>query len=172
MAATIIDWWSRVSVKSKPLPKGNRMKKPNQNPSVKSSVPGSSHWLRPLGLQYGRCLPDSAELMCCRRDSATGEALTNGAITPKSARPTLIRRGLNALELSEGQLKASKSSEVRTVSLAWAIARSTTMSQSWIADRLSMRSAANVTQKVRRFERELGRQTDSRIKCWIKTVKN
>jgi hypothetical protein len=31
----------------------------------------------------------------------------------------------------------------RKVTLAWAIARSTTMSQSWIATRLSMRSAAN-----------------------------
>jgi putative transposase len=84
----------------------------------------------------------------------------------------LIRQGLDALELSEDQLKVSKSSETRKVSLAWAIARSTTMSQSWIADRLNMRSAANVSQQVRRFEKELKRQSDSRIKRWIKIVKN
>jgi hypothetical protein len=80
----------------------------------------------------------------------------------------LIRQGLKTLELSEDQLKASKGSEPRKVSLAWAIVRSTTMSQSWIANRLSMRSAANVSQQVRRFERELKGQTDSRIKEWVK----
>jgi putative transposase len=84
----------------------------------------------------------------------------------------LIRRGLRSLGLSEDQLKATKGSEPRKVSLAWAIARSTTLSQSWIGDRLNMRSAANVSQQVRRFERESKRQTDARIKRWVKTVKN
>ena len=84
----------------------------------------------------------------------------------------LIRQGLEALELSEDQIKASRGSETRKVSLAWAIARSITVSQSWIADRLNMRSAANVSQQVRRFERELKGQSDPRIKGWIKFVKN
>ena len=84
----------------------------------------------------------------------------------------LIREGLRVLDLSEDQLKSSSGSEPRKVSLAWAIARSTTMTQSWIATRLHMRSAANVSQQVRRFERELKQQTDSRIKHWVKIVKN
>jgi putative transposase len=84
----------------------------------------------------------------------------------------LIRQGLKVLNLSEDQLKATKGSEPRKVSLAWAIVRSTTMSQSWIADRLNMRSPANVSQQVRRFEAQLQQQTDARIKRWIKTVKN
>ena len=75
------------------------------------------------------------------------------------------------LELSEDQLETTKGSEPRKVSLAWAIARSTTLSQSWIADRLHMRSAANVSQQVRRFESQLKSHTDSRIKRWIKSVK-
>jgi putative transposase len=83
----------------------------------------------------------------------------------------LIREGLKVLGLSEDNLKASKGSEVRKVSLAWAVARSTTVSQSWIANRLSMRSAANVSQQVRRFESELKRQSDRRVKKWVKTVK-
>ena len=58
------------------------------------------------------------------------------------------------------------------LSLAWAIARSTTVSQSWIARRLNMRSAANVSQQIRRFEKDLKQQTDSRIRNWIKSVKN
>jgi REP element-mobilizing transposase RayT len=84
----------------------------------------------------------------------------------------LIRYGLAELELDEEELRVSRGSEPRKVSLAWAIARSTTMNQSWIARRLNMRSAANVSQQIRRFEKKLTRQTDSRIKNWIKTVKN
>ena len=83
----------------------------------------------------------------------------------------LIRQGLKMLGLSEARLKATKGSEPRKVSLAWAVARSTTLSQTWIADRLHMRSAANVSQQVRRFESQLKRQTDPRIKRWIKSVK-
>jgi putative transposase len=96
---------------------------------------------------------------------------TFGIISQVSA-TDLIRQGLKTLGLSEDELKASKGSEPRKVSLAWAIARSTTMSQSWIADRLNMRSAANVSQQVRRFETGLKRQTDSRIREWLKTIKN
>jgi REP element-mobilizing transposase RayT len=84
----------------------------------------------------------------------------------------LIREGLIALDLSEDELKASRGSERRKVSLAWVIARSTTVSQSWIARRLNMRSAANVSQQIRRFEKDLKRQTDSRIRNWIKSVRN
>jgi hypothetical protein len=40
------------------------------------------------------------------------------------------------------------------------------MSQSWIADRLNMRSAANVGQQVRRFEREL----NARVTCELKQL--
>jgi REP element-mobilizing transposase RayT len=89
----------------------------------------------------------------------------------QSSATDLIRQGFNVLELSEVQLKTTKGSEPRKVSLAWAIARSTTLSQSWIADRLHMRSAANVSQQVRRFETQLKSQTDPRIKRWIKSVK-
>jgi putative transposase len=84
----------------------------------------------------------------------------------------LIREGLRELGLSEDELKASRGSERRKVSVAWAVARSTTVSQSWIARRLNMRSGANVSQQIRRFEKDLKRQTDSRIRSWIKTVKN
>ena len=84
----------------------------------------------------------------------------------------LIRAGFKELELSEEELKASRGSEPRKVSLAWAIARSTTMDQSWIANRLNMRSAANVSQQIRRFEKNLNRQLDPRVKSWVKSVKN
>jgi hypothetical protein len=41
------------------------------------------------------------------------------------------------------------------VSLAWAIAHSKTMDQTWIPNRLNMRSAANVSQQIRRFEKNV-----------------
>jgi putative transposase len=63
----------------------------------------------------------------------------------------LIRNGLKELGLTEQELKISRGSDARKVSLAWAIARSTTANQGWIANRLHMSSAANVTQQIRRF---------------------
>ena len=82
----------------------------------------------------------------------------------------LIRRGLKELGLTEQELKISRGSDARKVSLAWAIARSTTVNQGWIANRLHMRSAANVSQQIRRFEAELKSQSDPRIQSWIKSV--
>jgi len=46
------------------------------------------------------------------------------------------------------------------------------MNESWIARRLNMRSAANVSQQIADSKKKLTRQTDSRIKNWIKAVKN
>jgi REP element-mobilizing transposase RayT len=83
----------------------------------------------------------------------------------------LIRKGLKALGLTEQELKISRGSDARKVSVAWAIARSTTISQGWIANRLNMHSAANVSQQIRRFEANLNSQSDSRIRSWIKSVK-
>jgi putative transposase len=83
----------------------------------------------------------------------------------------LIRTGMATLGLREKDLKLTRAGDARKVSLAWAIARSTTVSQSWIAQRLSMKSAANVSQQIRRFELNREQQTDPRIQIWLKSVK-
>ena len=76
---------------------------------------------------------------------------------------------MKQLGLTEDDLKISRGSDPRKVSLAWAIARSTTVSQRWIANRLTMRSAANVSQQIRRFEAKLESQSDPQTRSWLKT---
>jgi len=53
---------------------------------------------------------------------------------------------------------------------AWAIARSTTVSQAWITHKLGTRSAANVSQQIRPFDSNRDRQIDARIESWIDFV--
>jgi hypothetical protein len=83
---------------------------------------------------------------------------------------TLICKGTAALGLSEHDIKITRGSDPRKVSLAWAIALSTTVSQGWIAARLTMRSRANGSQQIRRFEPDLQNQSDPRIRGWINSV--
>jgi putative transposase len=83
----------------------------------------------------------------------------------------LIRTGMAALGLRDEDLKLARGGDARKVSLAWAIARSTTVSQSWIAQKLGMKSAANVSQQIRRFELNREQLTDPRIRKWLKSVK-
>ena len=43
--------------------------------------------------------------------------------------------------------------DMKRVSVAWVIKRETTLSQSWVAEVLGMKSAANVSQQVGRFKK-------------------
>ena len=61
-----------------------------------------------------------------------------------------IKDGLVAAGLREDQLAGMPGSDPRKVALARLLWRSTTVSQQWIAERLQMRSAANVSQQIRR----------------------
>jgi hypothetical protein len=50
-------------------------------------------------------------------------------------------------------LPGLKGSDLRKLALAELLWKRTTVSQEWIAEKLSMRSAANVSQQLRRFNR-------------------
>lgn len=63
-----------------------------------------------------------------------------------------VEEGLAAAGLRERDLPGLKGSDPRKLALAELLWRRTTVSQPWIAERLSMRSAANVSQQVRRFD--------------------
>ena len=65
----------------------------------------------------------------------------------------LLERGMKALGINDELLRGTPGSELRKVALASAIDRQTTVSQSWIAEHLWMRSAANVSQQVRRLRK-------------------
>lgn len=62
----------------------------------------------------------------------------------------LLREGLLAAGLAEEGLDLLPGSDVRKTALASLLLERTVARQSWIAERLAMRSAANVSQQVRR----------------------
>ena len=57
----------------------------------------------------------------------------------------LLKEGLLAAELQERDLGALPANEKRKVAFARAVWRRTTVSQVWVAERLKMRHAANVS---------------------------
>ncbi len=64
-----------------------------------------------------------------------------------------LEEGLNAAGLDEKELRALKGSDPRKLVLAELLWKRTTVSQEWLAEKLSMRSAANVSQQLRRLDR-------------------
>jgi REP element-mobilizing transposase RayT len=65
-----------------------------------------------------------------------------------------LKRGLKAAELKRGELERVKGSDARKVLLADLLWRRTVVSQEWLAEKLAMKSAANVSQQMRRLERK------------------
>jgi putative transposase len=64
-----------------------------------------------------------------------------------------LERGLKAAGLKLGELAAIKGSDPRKVLLADQLWRRTVVSQEWLAQKLAMKSAANVGQQLRRVDR-------------------
>jgi hypothetical protein len=62
----------------------------------------------------------------------------------------LVRIGLKKNKLKEEALERLPGSDERKVAIAESIHRNTTVSQAWIAERLQMKSAANVSQQLGR----------------------
>jgi putative transposase len=65
----------------------------------------------------------------------------------------LVREGLKESGLRETDLAHLPGSEPRKIRIAQKVWRQTSVSQGWIAKRLQMRSAANVSQQLRRYEK-------------------
>jgi hypothetical protein len=64
-----------------------------------------------------------------------------------------LAEGLQLAGLVARDLRGLKGSDPRKLALAELLWKRTTVSQEWIAKKLSMRSAANVSQQLRRFNR-------------------
>ena len=64
-----------------------------------------------------------------------------------------LAEGLQTAGLTAKDLTALKGSDPRKLALAELLWKETTVSQAWIAEKLSMRSAANVSQQLRRLDR-------------------
>lgn len=71
-----------------------------------------------------------------------------------------LARGLKAGGLHPGSLAKVKGSDPRNVLLADLLWRRTVVSQEWLAEKLAMKSAANVGQQLRRLD---GRSAIKRV---------
>ena len=65
-----------------------------------------------------------------------------------------LKAGLRAAGLKTGDLERLKGSDPRKLMLADHLWRRTVVSQEWLAEKLAMKSAANVSQQLRRLDRK------------------
>jgi putative transposase len=83
-----------------------------------------------------------------------------------------LREGVEATGLELAGFQKLPGSDARKVALARLLWEQTTVGQSWIAQRLGMGSAANVSQQVRRAKAEKKRQKLPKgLRAYLKTVK-
>jgi putative transposase len=83
----------------------------------------------------------------------------------------LLAGGLAAAGLQQAELPRLPGSEIQKVALADLLLARTAVRQSWIADQLAMRSAANVSQQVRRYRAMKNPKLPARLKAYIGSVK-
>jgi hypothetical protein len=67
----------------------------------------------------------------------------------------LLAQGLRVAGLSREDLAGFRCTEPRKVLLAALLWKKTTVSQAWIADRLGMKNAANVSRVIHRLDRSV-----------------
>ena len=65
-----------------------------------------------------------------------------------------LKQGLKAAGLKMAEVPRLKGSDIRKLLLADLLWRRTTVSQEWLAEKLAMKSAANVSQQLRRLDRK------------------
>jgi putative transposase len=82
----------------------------------------------------------------------------------------LLDGGLAAAGLSAKELDSLPGSDVRKVTLANLLLERTVARQSWIAEKLAMRSAANVSQQVHRYRAKRPRLTAA-LKEFLRSVR-
>ena len=56
--------------------------------------------------------------------------------------------------------------DLRSVAIAWMLWRRTSMPQKWVAEKLALRSAANVSQRVRLFDRTIDKELAKEFVIW------
>jgi len=84
---------------------------------------------------------------------------------------TIVSKGVAHFRLDGAEsLRILKRGDRRRVAIAWAIWRQTSEPQSWIAEQTGLKSAANVSQQVRRYDRLPGTQLSAEERRWRRVV--
>jgi len=71
---------------------------------------------------------------------------------------TLISRALEALELDEDTLLATKSTDPRKGGVAWLVKSHTTMTGAWLANRLNMGHRVNASRAISKFRQQSSKE--------------
>ena len=69
-------------------------------------------------------------------------------------------------KLDEASLKIDRRGDWRRSSVAWAVAKETSVPQEWIANRLNLKSPANASQQVRRFDQTSEKLLPKEVRLW------
>jgi putative transposase len=102
--------------------------------------------------QFREFLLKKADATAIRRNR-NYQSTQMGRDHAESEAEALVRQGLQRFKLSEVDLKSLPGSDPRKVAIADSIHKSTTTALGWIAERLRMKSAANVSQQLSRLRR-------------------
>jgi REP element-mobilizing transposase RayT len=84
-----------------------------------------------------------------------------------------LKQGLQAASLKPAEVAKLKGSDARKLLLADLLWSRTTVSQEWLAEKLAMKSAANVSQQLRRLDREKVRErSPEALRVFVDAVGN
>ena len=82
----------------------------------------------------------------------------------------MISKAVQQFALKSGlreEFTALPRGDLRRVAVAWAVYRRTSLRQSWIVDRLGVRSGDNVSAQVRKLSTRASEELSPRIQAWM-----
>ena len=68
--------------------------------------------------------------------------------------------------MDEAALTEDRRKDWRRASVAWAVAKETSVPHAWIAEELNLKSAANASQQIRRFQLEPEKSLPKEVRTW------
>jgi REP element-mobilizing transposase RayT len=83
----------------------------------------------------------------------------------------ILADGLKHFDLDEASLQKTARGDWRRVAIARTISERTTVRQSWIAERLNLKSASNLSQRVRKYRLRPGKDKSKQERAWEKRWK-
>jgi hypothetical protein len=78
----------------------------------------------------------------------------------------IIAEACGHYKMDEASLKMDRRGDWRRSSVVWAMAKETIVPQDWIAPRLNLKSAANASQQIRRFDQTPEKWLAKEFKLW------
>jgi hypothetical protein len=121
----------------------------SEHQSLQSTLHRGWYWGSDQFREYLVKEVDAAAIRRKRNDQSAQMGQDHGQAEAEK----IVRRALERFELSESDLKSLPGSDPRKVAIAGFIQQTTTIPQGWTAERLQMKSAANVSQQLGRAKK-------------------